>query len=70
MPSKLSRQAYNEDSKNNLNLQPGCDILGVFIIDEKEENMIARKYYVYKEMAQSLKDLLPSDKVYIQSLKK
>ncbi len=70
MPSKLSKQAYNEESKHNLVLQPGCDILGVFIIDEKEENMITRKYYVYKEMAQSLKDLLPKDKVYIQSLKK
>lgn len=70
MPSKLSQQAFNEESKQKLNLQPGSDILGVFIIDEKEENMIVRKYYVYKEMAQSLKDLLPNDKVYIQSLKK
>lgn len=70
MPSKLSRQTFNEESKQKLNLQSGSDILGVFIIDEKEENMFARKYYVYKEMAQSLKDLLPNDKVYIQSLKK
>lgn len=70
MPSKLSRKTFNEESKQKLNLQSGSDILGVFIIDEKEENIIVRKYYIYKEMAQSLKDLLPNDKVYIQSLKK
>lgn len=70
MPSKLSKQAFDEESGQKLNLQSDSDILGVFIIDEKEEKMITRKYYVYKEMAQSLKDLLPNDKVYIQSLKK
>lgn len=69
MPSSLSRQAFLDITGHEINLKDGEDILCVFIIDDKEENLIARKFYVYKKMAQSLKDLLPKDKVYIQNLK-
>lgn len=69
MPSSIASKTYQEETGTKVSLGPGEDILCVFIIDRDEETVIAHKYYIYSHMAESLKDLLPMDKVYIQPLK-
>lgn len=69
MPSSIARKTYLDETGNEVSLSSGEDILCVFIIDKDEENVIAHKYYKYSHMAESLKDLIPMDKVYIQPLK-
>lgn len=69
MPSSLAQKTYLEEFSTDIKLTAGQDLLCVFIIDEKEQNIISSQYFVYNEMAQSLKDILYSDKVYIQALK-
>ena len=70
MPSAIAKKTYSEEFSADIHLTKGEDALCVFILDEKEENIISSQYYIYKEMGQSLKDILHSDKVYIQELKK
>lgn len=70
MPSDLAKQTYKEEFNEEIHLTDSNDVLCVFIIDDKEENVISNHYFVYKEMSQSLKDMLHSNKVYIQELKK
>lgn len=70
MPSDLAKQTYKEEFNEEIHLTEGDDVLCVFIIDEKEEDVIANHYFIYKEMGSSLKDMLHSNKVYIQELKK
>lgn len=67
-PSVVSRRAYKEEFGKEAPLKEGNDILCVFISDEKQKNILYHKYFVYGNMSQSLKDLLPTDKVYIQNL--
>lgn len=70
MPSTIAKETYREEFSAEIKLADEQDVLCVFIIDDKEENIISRQYFVYCEMGLSLKDILPSDKVYIQELKK
>ena len=69
MPSSLARKTYKDETGNNIALNHDEDVLCVFIIDKDKENVVSHKYYKYSQMAESLKDLIPSDKVYIQPLK-
>lgn len=69
MPSHVARKTYKDETGNNIALNHNEDVLCVFIIDKDEENVVSHKYYKYSQMAESLKDLIPSDKVYIQPLK-
>lgn len=69
MPSSIAQKTYKEETGNNILLSHNEDILCVFIVDKDEENVISHKYFKFSQMAESLKDLVPSNKVYIQPLK-
>lgn len=70
MPSSIAKETYVEDFSKEVVLLKGQDIVCVFILDSTEENVISKHYFVFNEMGQSLKDILHSDKIYIQPLKK
>lgn len=70
MPSAIAKKTFSEEFSTDIQLTNSQDVICAFIIDENEENVITNQYFVYSEMGQSLKDILHSDKVYIQELKK
>lgn len=70
MPSSIAKETYVEDFSKEAVLLKGQDIVCAFIIDSNEENIISKHYFVFNEMGQSLKDILHSNKIYIQELKK
>lgn len=69
MPNSIARNTFKEETGKDISINQGEELLCVFVIDKEEKNVITHKYYRYSHMAQSLKDLILKDKVYIQHLK-
>ena len=69
MPPLIAKKTFVEEFSVKPVLSKGQDIVCTFIIDASEENIISSHYFIFNEMGQSLKDILHSNKVYIQELK-
>lgn len=70
MPPSIAKKTYIEEYSKEPFWSKEQDIVCVFILDSTEENVLSKHYFVFSEMGQSLKDILHSNKIYIQELER